>query len=87
MPFDKFWYTTDLWGEAILSANHILNKIPLKKKDIWCGKHMINVLNMVCRAMKPNYTSIVLIIIRLKDYKKLDFYLIRHNPKLRRKKI
>ena len=39
---------------------------------------------MVCRAMKPNYTSIVLIIISLKDYMKRDYYMIRHNSKTKK---
>ena len=45
---------------------------------------MINDLISVCRAMKPNYTSIVLIIISLKDYMKRDYYMIRHNPKTKK---
>ena len=39
----NFGTPQNLWKEAILSANHILNKIPLKRKDItpyelWKGK-------------------------------------------------
>ena len=30
---NKFWIATELVGEAILSANYILNKVPQKKVD------------------------------------------------------